>query len=114
MTDQPAAPTLWTVMEYHPDPDCARVVEPGHSRLGQDYIICNVFGEPEIATARAELFAAAPATAAERDRLKVGLERLIRACSTGEYNPDRTPMGVRMPSRGQVEEARAVLGEARK
>ena len=62
----------WTALPYDSDWECARVVDPLHG-------ICNVFGEPEIATARAKLFAAAPETAAEHDRLKVVILELMDA-----------------------------------
>ena len=73
MTDQPhAEPTPWTALPYDSDWECARVVDPLHG-------ICDVFGDPETATARAKLFAAAPETAAERDRLVEVNERLVVA-----------------------------------
>ena len=64
-------PGKWESRRYDPDWECASVVEA--SNTARD--ICHVFGEPAIATARAELFAAAPNTAAERDRLKADLEK---------------------------------------
>ena len=64
MTEHPhAKPTPWTALPYDSDWECVRVVDPLHG-------ICDVFGEPRTATARAKLFAAAPETAAERDRLR--------------------------------------------
>jgi hypothetical protein len=70
-------PGPWTPLPYDPDWECARVVDALHG-------ICDVFGEPKIATARAGLFAAAPNTAAERDRLKAANAELVTALKVCE------------------------------
>lgn len=56
--------------------------------------------------ADARLIAAAP-------DLLAALERLIHACSTGDYRRNGTPRGVAMPSRDQVDEARTAIAKAR-
>ncbi|KKM22877.1 hypothetical protein LCGC14_1620860 [marine sediment metagenome] len=123
MTDQPAAqPTTWVVQEYDGNLDCARVVDPFNNRTGGRYIICNVFAEPSTANSRAKLFAAAPATAAERDRLKVALQQAeegvavivgqISAPQDG-LSPETTAWVVRQAI-AVSDRARAALIEARK
>ena len=70
MTDQPAAPP-WAARTYDPTWRCCRVIDHHNSCT-----VCHVFGKPKTALIRAKLFAAAPETAAERDRLKAWVDDL--------------------------------------
>jgi hypothetical protein len=85
MTDQPVKPTPGPTGPWRAKPwdelwEAAAVLE-------DKVTVCEVFGEPEIATARAELFAAAPAMTAERDRLGLEIEQCHAksTCCCGDY-----------------------------
>ncbi len=81
MTDQRAEPP-WAARTYDPTWRCCRVIDHHNG-----FTVCHVFGKPKTALIRATLFAAAPATAAERDRLQLEIEQCHAksTCCCGDY-----------------------------